>query len=168
MRILQIGATEREAIKKLMAYADLNTISLEAIKKTISGGMPGIGDNEDHVLYLHEGFRVVFSYEEQPVGKCAHISISVDDPNKLPHPEAVKMIMAEFGMGTIEDAINTWAEEGHAINVLTQEWTAERPCEENQWLCEVHHFLMPDGHCTCDEERAKFQKLTQRGEHEKQ
>lgn len=34
----------------------------------------------------------------------------------------------------------------------------ERPCKENQWLCEVHHYLMPDGHCSCEEEKAKAYK----------
>jgi hypothetical protein len=32
----------------------------------------------------------------------------------------------------------------------------QKPCKENQWLCEVHHFLMPDGHCTCKETKKKI------------
>jgi hypothetical protein len=40
-----------------------------------------------------------------------------------------------------------------------QKFVAEKveiPCKENQWLCEIHHYLMSDGKCTCPEEKEKL------------
>lgn len=32
------------------------------------------------------------------------------------------------------------------------------PCKENQWLCEAHYYLHPDGKCTCEEEEKTAKK----------
>lgn len=121
MRVLQIEEADRDRIKKLMAYANQHTLSLEDLKKTMAGEIPAVGDSADHVLYLRDGFRIAFSYEMQPAGKCAHISISISPKGKaLPHPTAVDMIMGEFGMGKLDKALSTWVEQGRSVNILSK------------------------------------------------
>jgi len=79
--------------------------------------LPPVGDNPEHVVHLHDGYRVVFSYEEQPVGLCAHMSISIESGH-APHPAAVETIMEEFGMGkNLRDCLQVWIE-GNSVNLL--------------------------------------------------
>ena len=44
------------------------------------------------------GYRAAISFEQQPPGLCAHLSISVDTPGNLPSPESVEMIAEVFGL----------------------------------------------------------------------
>jgi hypothetical protein len=77
--------------------------------------------NRAHTIDLPFGFEVTFTEEIQPVGRCLHISISVDAPNRSPHPAAVEMILEEFGMRPLEESLSVWVEElspGVAVNVL--------------------------------------------------
>jgi hypothetical protein len=84
--------------------------------------MPPAGDYPNHSMKISQGYRVVFSIEEQPVGWCKHLSVSVDAVGRLPCQEAVELIMKEFGMGNdIHDCLNIWIEkESQAVNVLTR------------------------------------------------
>jgi hypothetical protein len=74
------------------------------------------------VTIIPDGYRVVFSIEEQPIGWCRHLSVSVDKKGKYPTPQAVELIMQEFGMGNdIDNSLKVWMEkEGEAINVVTK------------------------------------------------
>lgn len=44
------------------------------------------------------GFRANISFEEQPIGLCRHLSISVDRPGQMPSVPAVEMIAQAFGL----------------------------------------------------------------------
>jgi hypothetical protein len=121
MRVLVIDEKAKEKISKLIDYANAHQYSMKDLKKVIFGDHPPAGDYPEHVIALHKGYKVVFSIEEQPVGLCKHLSISVDTKGKAPSVEAVELIMDEFGMGNdIHDCLNVWVEEEHqTVNVLT-------------------------------------------------
>jgi hypothetical protein len=72
-------------------------------------------------VILPRGYRVALTFEEQPLGMCKHLSISVDEPGSLPNPHAVAMICHEYGM-RFPPLGRMWLEEfakGHsAINLV--------------------------------------------------
>jgi len=138
---------EAEAkIKALVAFADQHRYTQEMTKKAISGDVPPAGDYSEHVIeiqstvvtghvppaghypgpdsrtWVKTGFRVVFSIEEQPIGWCRHLSISMMDRNKYPHPNVMEELMEAFGMGrSLDHCLKVWIEkEWKAINVLTK------------------------------------------------
>jgi len=122
MRALVIDEKAKEKIRNLIKFAESHPYSIEHLKKVISGDRPPAGDYPEHVITLHEGYKVVFSIEEQPIGLCKHLSVSVNTEGMTPRPEAVELIMDEFGMGNnIHDCINVWLEkETESVNVLTK------------------------------------------------
>jgi hypothetical protein len=36
------------------------------------------------------------------------------------------------------------------------------PTPDNQFLCDVHYYLMPDGHCTCKKEKCNWNRRHKR------
>lgn len=118
MRILTIGEKEKQSIQKVIDFAKSSPVSRkQLLKKSII-----VGNIPEYVCKIPEGFRIVFSFENQPVGWCRHISISVPDKTKLPSQPAVEMIIKEFGFPErITDQDNVWVETEvlpHAINVI--------------------------------------------------
>ena len=100
-RVLLIGDMERTAIKNLMFYAENNKLSYDKMKKIMARKMPPPGDNEKYVITIPLNFRIVFTIEQHPGGWFKHLSVSIPNKNKAPHPNAVEMIMAEFEMGDL-------------------------------------------------------------------
>jgi len=118
VRILTIGDEEKQSIQKVIDFAKLHPVSLKQLtEKSIV-----VGNIAEYVCKIPDGFRIVFSFENQPVGWCRHISISVPDKTKLPSQPAVEMIVSEFGFPErITDQDNVWIETEvvpHAINVI--------------------------------------------------
>jgi hypothetical protein len=74
---------------------------------------------------LPVGYRVAISFEEQPAGMCLHLSMSSGAPGKVPHPDAVKMVLQAIGVD-LKDCVRAWIEEflidgkpgGNAVNVV--------------------------------------------------
>lgn len=134
MAVLMIGATEREKIAKIVAYARAHPVPLAVIRD-------GIMD-DTHVLELKDrkpdtvvrpasqhimlpgGFHAAFSIEEQPFGFCTHLSISVEGRAKtgmMPSPQAVQMIAKEFGVSFPPDKgwIEEFAPGEYAVNLVS-------------------------------------------------
>jgi hypothetical protein len=65
----------KDLLQKLRFHANKNVVSKEDLELTLKGELPPVGDHPSHVAFI-DHHRVVFSYEEQPVGLCLHISIS--------------------------------------------------------------------------------------------
>ena len=127
MRALIIDENAKNQIRKLIEYAEHKPVSLQDMQDTLSGKKKPIGDNLMHVLHLFQGYRVVYSEENQPMGLCRHLSISVEG-DKYPHPVACEEILKEFGFrlkGKIEQTadIMPWMEpEKRAINFIQLKW----------------------------------------------
>jgi hypothetical protein len=96
-RWLILDENTRAIAKKVLDYAEANPFTMEEMIKVIHGQAPTAGEREGHICQIPKGFRVVFSYEEQKIGRVKHISISVDTPAALPNTEAVQQIMLLFG-----------------------------------------------------------------------
>lgn len=81
-------------------------------------------------VLLPTGYRATISFEYQPDGLYRHLGISVEDPDSLPHPLAIRMIAEAFGF--IGKPDRGWVEEfrpGHyAVHVIARELT-EWPAE---------------------------------------
>lgn len=116
MRMLIIGPEEKKEIVKVIEFAKKNPISEEQLKS----GSIIVGNIQGYVCKMTDGFRIVFSYEHQPIGWCKHISISIPSSEKVPSIPAVEMIIKEFGFTeSINDQENVWMEEEvRAINVI--------------------------------------------------
>ena len=119
MRALIIDEKSRVDINKLIDFSKIHQYKIDDLKKVMEGLQEPAGNCPDHVIHLPEGFRVVYSIEEQPKGLCHHLSISVDG-NLYPSEVAVQEIMKEFGIKTkISQCTSVWIEkEVRAINIL--------------------------------------------------
>ena len=118
--MILLNVIEKKIINNVIEFAKSHPITLKQLEeKSIT-----VGNIKEHVCTLPMSFRVVFSFENQPIGWCRHISISVPDKNKLPSHQAVSMIINEFGFPKdINDQDNVWVETDctpNAINVIKQ------------------------------------------------
>lgn len=117
MSVLIINDEAKKEIAKVIQYAQKNPVTKTMIEKGFT-----VGDNAQYVCYLQTKYRCAFSFELQPCGWCRHLSVSVDNPGKLPAIPAVELIMEEFGFeGDIHNQIHVWMEppeDPYAVNVL--------------------------------------------------
>jgi hypothetical protein len=133
MAVLMIGATEREKVAKLVAYAKAHPLTFDTIRKAavadaslvrLQDRQPGHERPPSQHILFPGGYRAAFSIEQQPAGLCTHLSISVfGRPRKgaMPSLEAVKVIAELFGVPFPPD--KGWNEEfdpgEYAINLLS-------------------------------------------------
>lgn len=123
-----IDEDAKKRIAEVVFYAENNRYNAPKLHALAEGAISPPGDNPEHVCYLDGHYRLVYSIEEQPCGRCRHLSVSADMPDKSPHPLAVEMIMSEFGFdGGIHDCLDVWIEpnvptplgnEADAVNLL--------------------------------------------------
>jgi hypothetical protein len=92
LRLLLIGPPELDAIARVVAYA--NDPENRYRPREPAAQTPG--DNPSHVLHLGD-FRIVYSLTEVKREVFRHLSVSVPNPEKLPAPAAVEVIMQHFG-----------------------------------------------------------------------
>jgi hypothetical protein len=123
MTALLIGPEERVAIAKLRLLAEANPFDPQRVIEAAERDMAAYRAWMDGLsITLPSGYWVTYSHEDQPCGRCHHISISVDRPNKMPHPEAVQMILREFEMKPIGDSLQIWIEHVsptvRAVNIM--------------------------------------------------
>ena len=95
IRALVIDQTAKEDIERVIKYAFDHKIPIEIMRKMVSGEVVAPGFSPNYSCEIFQGYRVVFSIEEHPMGWCRHISISVDG-GMLPSIEAAKLIIKEF------------------------------------------------------------------------
>lgn len=133
MAVLMIGATERNKIAEIIAYAKAHPLSFDVLRKSavadtdtlkLEDRKPGHERPPSQHVVFPGGFRVAFSIEAQPAGFCSHLSISVVGRAKkgaCPSPAAVEMIAGEFGVPY--PANKMWLEEfdpgEFAINLVS-------------------------------------------------
>jgi hypothetical protein len=51
----------------------------------------------EFTIDIPDGFRVTYTEEQQPMGLCRHISVSVADTDRVPNPVAIQMLLSLFG-----------------------------------------------------------------------
>lgn len=130
MAVLLITEQVREEIQAAVLRARARTIPWEQLKpytivgdkdKVVLGDRPkGFERIESERVLIPNGFRAAISFEEQPAGICRHLSVSVENPTRMPSTDAVRMVAAEFGFKL--ESGKVWTEEfapGHyAVNVI--------------------------------------------------
>jgi hypothetical protein len=130
--IIAFDTNSRKKIREIIEFSFKNIIPLTELRKEgkLKKGedLPLPGDKENHTITVPEGFKIVYSVENQgdnenQLGLCKHISMSTDIPGELPHPLAIQMAMLEFGFENKLYETFFWPEEfgGNtqiAINVL--------------------------------------------------
>jgi len=128
---MSIGATERERIAEMIAYAkahpvtfDIRNVSADTKLLKLEDRPPGLERPPSQHVVLPGGYRCAFSVEQQPAGFCSHLSISVEGRSRkgmMPSLEAVQMIAQEFGVPFPPD--KGWTEEfdpgEYAVNLLS-------------------------------------------------
>jgi hypothetical protein len=121
MKLLQINDETLSEIKRVIDFAVAHKVSESEIKLKKFGDLPPDGDNPDYVVHIHQGFRVVYSQEEQKCGLCHHLSVS-HESGELPPVPTVEEILKLFHMNPdITSSITVWFEEygtGKAVSIL--------------------------------------------------
>jgi len=115
MGILVIDTEAKERISKLKEYAESNEFSIDDLLDIYNDPSKAAGCFKEHNLLLDDGYRVVFSIEQQPKFKVRHISISLND--KIPPVKSVELIIKEFGFTSELTDCHIY-EEPNAINIL--------------------------------------------------
>jgi hypothetical protein len=138
MRLLVIDDNAKKEIKRVIDYAEshrfhVDTMKVLAIaasknKANLSIGVDqspdsSIGNDQNFVCEFSDGFRVVYSIEQQLDGEWyRHLSVSVNSETNLPSMPAVEMIMKEFGFcDKVIECDNVWVESKinpMAVNLL--------------------------------------------------
>lgn len=122
MRPLIIDENARAEIAKVLEFAELNRIYEDEMRARVAvpKGYSPPGDDSHHVCHIDVGFRCVLTVEEQPFGWCKHLSVSVDDTEKVPHPASIKILMQEFGMNKSLEECYVYIEEvsPKAVNII--------------------------------------------------
>jgi hypothetical protein len=130
---LVIDPAVKDQIREIIALAHERPIPLEVIQLLAAGEPMPQGLHDDFTLVIPMGFPVIYTHEVQPNGILRHMSMSVNLEGRVPHPEAVRMVMQEFGyVNDLEHCI-FWEEAVGggkvAINVvepLDGDWTPHR------------------------------------------
>jgi hypothetical protein len=134
-RALIIGQPERNAIANALSNARDQTVSMETItnwaasipqdrsKVRLRDRDPKFKRPPAQEVLIEDGFRVCVSFENQPMGLCRHLSVSIDTKvhEGLPSREAVSVLMHEFGVKP-DRVVAGWTEEYEpgewAVNIL--------------------------------------------------
>ena len=109
MVVLLIGQPEYQRIRDIIADAKAHPVTLDRVRKgaapdtgvlKLEDRKPGFTRPPSQHMIFPGGYRAAFSFEEQPVGLCTHLSISVirKEKGKMPSPEAVAMIAEAFNV----------------------------------------------------------------------
>jgi hypothetical protein len=132
MTVLIIGVAERQAIDAAVERAAAKPVSLARVKRAAQTvpqepGVLSLADRGDTLpppereIVRLQKYQACITFEEQPIGLCRHLSVSVETPGRLPHMLAVGMIAEAFGFvpGMKREI---WVEEfepgHHAVNVV--------------------------------------------------
>ncbi len=120
MSVLIIDEEAKARIKEVKEYAERNHYSIDDLLDIKNGVQEPPGDNGFYSCHLMEGYRVVYTIEDQPsVGLVRHMSISLNE--QLPSVPSVQLIMEEFGFENQLQDCYLFLEDtptGKAINVL--------------------------------------------------
>jgi hypothetical protein len=121
-RILQIDDDVIREVAKVKEYS-LKYPCGEAYRELLKVGdaLP-VGDNPEHVVHIHDGYRAVYSVSVMDTKKYHHLSLSVEGKGKYPGIPDTEIILDLFGMGKdVHDLDSLWIEEkAKAVNLIKE------------------------------------------------
>lgn len=97
LRPLIIDEDARNKFRKVIEHAEANVFTMDDLLDIYNKQGTIAGDMKEFTCILPFGYRIVYSIEEQNPSKVRHLSISVNEDDKLPNELAVKEIIKEFG-----------------------------------------------------------------------
>jgi len=117
-KLRRIDSITEENIERVIEYAEKNIISHSMLEAIVAGEAPPVGDNKYHACIIRP-FRVVYSIEEQAIGLCRHLSVSIPKSSSVPNQDALSGLIKLFGFdGDVTDCY-AWVEElPHSINAV--------------------------------------------------
>lgn len=147
----------RQGIFKVVQHAWDNIVPIYKMAEDgkLKEGMPNpIANDNGHGILIPQAFNVIFSIEDQGpkikdgrggLGRCRHLSMSINKKGRIPNPVALDMVMEEFGFDNPLYHCAIWVEHfGEntlvAINVLepVDGW----PDEESVQMLETNCIKM--------------------------
>lgn len=87
----------RKDIARVIEAAKAKPYDLGKVLRIMKRPQEAPRHNPDFVTNIPFGFRCVFTHEQQPIGWCRHLSVSIGAKRRLPHPVAIEEIMKAFG-----------------------------------------------------------------------
>lgn len=106
MTTLVIGPDQEKAIADLMELARANPLTREYLARMCQGfdpADPATRHPDAGTIPLHFtidlpiGVRVTYTEEQQPIGMCRHLSVSIDKLEWVPAPPVVDELLSQFG-----------------------------------------------------------------------
>ena len=120
-RLLQIDEEVLKEVQKVKEYASKHPYGEDYRSLVLSNDAAPVGDNPEHVIHIHDGYRAVYSISTLGSKRFHHLSISVEKEGALPSIPAAETIMELFDMGkNIHDLENVWLENNIAVNLLKE------------------------------------------------
>jgi hypothetical protein len=123
-----INAALADARRQPMSLDEVKRIAVpnqDVLKLDLKDRAPNAAQraHEPTSVLIPIGYRASVSFEQQPVGLCVHLSISVDRPGWMPSRESVDMIAGAFGLKMpLDGKSEVWLEEfapgHHAVNIV--------------------------------------------------
>lgn len=132
MRVLVIDEMAKAKVMRVKEYALANRRTIHDVMRAMKGqSVPG--NDANRVVRLFDGYKVVYSVEQQPRGWCHHISIGIKPRSAkalYPHEQAVREILKLFELPPLEEAVFSYAEDvagaEKAVNLLFKFESDER------------------------------------------
>lgn len=95
--ILIIDKCFKEGLKKIVAHAEANPLTLDDIHDMLNGERPVAGNTEGYFMIDPFGTKIVYTIENLPDYSLRHFSISMCNGKNLPHPIIIEEIMILLG-----------------------------------------------------------------------
>ncbi|MHA1169476.1 MAG: hypothetical protein ACTSRU_16745 [Candidatus Hodarchaeales archaeon] len=117
-RKLYIDSAAKKEVQRVVDYAESHVVSHSVLEAMVAGQVAPVGDKRGHVCTVPRNYRIVYSIEEQAIGLCRHLSVSLTQTKHVPGKAALNEILKLFGFdGDIRDC-HVWVEELEHVNAV--------------------------------------------------
>jgi hypothetical protein len=117
-RKLYINSAAKREVERVIKYAESHIVSYSALEAMVTGQISPVGDKRGHVCLIPREYRIVYSIEEQAIGLCRHLSVSLNETKYIADQNALNKILELFGFdGDISDCY-VWIEELDNVNAV--------------------------------------------------
>lgn len=116
-----MGEAAKKSLKELVENAERNVYTMDNLLDIYNGASPPPGDLPGFSCEIAYGYKVVYTLEDQNLGRLRHLSVSVATPGKLPDPHAIEAIMEgigfDYGLEYNKVSMEKIGENHEAVNV---------------------------------------------------
>jgi hypothetical protein len=120
---MELAIIDGKELQALRVYAEQHVVPLEELYLMMAKKLPPIGDAPEYRREFDDGYRIVFSIEQQPNSYVRHLSVSLANGN-APSVNIVRFIMKMLGYENQLEKCITWMENyggsKSAINIVEE------------------------------------------------